>query len=262
MPSLQWNRVGMGKYVCIMRILRCFDFLSAAKHEMQPWRDRTFKEIRYLANKGKGATDSHLIMRIISFLVILISRIRRRVKMVFLRSVFRKAGRGFVFDPDGHYSFSTIEVGDDVYIGAGAILQAPMSSITIGNKVMLGPNVTILGGDHSFSEIGRFMFDVHDKKPGDDLPVVIEDDVWIGANAVLLKGVRIGRGSIVAAGALVRNEIPPYCICAGIPAKIVGIRWSIDELRKHEEALYPPERRLNDATLSILANIKENFSKK
>jgi len=77
-----------------------------------------------------------------------------------------------------------------------------------------GSNVTIIGGDHNASVVGKFMYDyeVQEKRPEDDQDVIIEDDVWIGTGAIILKGVRLGRGSIVAAGALVRKDVLPYTI--------------------------------------------------
>ena len=62
---------------------------------------------------------------------------------------------------------------------------------------------------------------------GPEAPVALENDVWIGANVVLLKGMTIGRGAIVAAGAVVRHSIPPYEICGGVPAKKIGERRSV-----------------------------------
>jgi acetyltransferase-like isoleucine patch superfamily enzyme len=162
-------------------------------------------------------------------------RIRRRLKMILLRSNFRKFGKNFVFDPDGFYSYETIEVGDDVYIGIGANLSASESKIIIGNKVMFGPNVTIMGGDHNTSLIGKYMYDIKDKLPENDLPVIIKDDVWIGTGAIILKGVTIEEGAIVAAGAVVTKNVPEYSIVAGIPAKIVKSRFTSAELLKHKE---------------------------
>ena len=157
--------------------------------------------------------------------------------MYVLRPLFKSYGKNFIFDPSGQYSFSTISVGNDVYIGPGACLLAGDSAIEIGNKVMFGPNVTIMGGDHNFSVVGKYMFDVKEKKPGDDLPVYIHDDVWIGTGAIVLKGVTIGAGSLVAAGALVKDDVPKYAIVAGVPAKIVRMRFSNDEIAAHEQML-------------------------
>lgn len=168
-----------------------------------------------------------------------------RILMYLMRPLFNSHGKNFKFDPFGSYSFQTISVGDDVSFGPGAVLWAHDSSITVGNKVLFGPNVTIMGGDHNTTQLGRFMYDVHEKKPGDDLPVVIEDDVWIGTGVIILKGVRIGRGSIIAAGALVKKDVIPYSIIGGVPARRLKFRWNSEEIMMHEAALYPQEKRFS-----------------
>lgn len=182
-------------------------------------------------------------MRLFAIIYLIVIKIYRRLLMYLIRPLFKSHGKNFMFDPFGSYSYNTISAGDDVFIGLGATLWATESSITIGNKVMFGPNVTIIGGDHNASPIGIFMSDNHIKKTSDDLPVVIEDDVWIGAGAIILKGVRIGRGSIIAAGALVIRDVPPYSIAGGVPAKRLKVRWNCEEIMTHEAALYPPEKR-------------------
>ena len=68
-------------------------------------------------------------------------------------------------------------------------------------------------------------------------PITIEDDVWIGAHSIILKGVTIGRGSVVAAGAVVTKSFPPYSIIGGVPAKLLKMRFTEEEIKKHEEAL-------------------------
>lgn len=75
------------------------------------------------------------------------------------------------------------------------------------------------------------------------MDVTIEEDVWFGANIVLLKGVTIGRGSVVAAGAVVNKSCPPYSIIAGVPAKVIKYRFSIEEALEHESKIYHPENR-------------------
>ena len=165
-------------------------------------------------------------------------RLYRRIVMILFRSLFKKTGRNVVFDPFGVYSFETISIGDDVYIGPGAVLSASESSIDIGNKVMFGPNVTIMGGDHNTSVIGKYMYDIKEKRPEDDLPVVISDDVWLGTGCTILKGVTIGEGAIVAAGALVVKDVPPYTIVGGVPAKVLKERFSKEELKNHKKMLY------------------------
>lgn len=169
--------------------------------------------------------------------------------MYVLRPAFKRYGKNFIFDPDGQYTFHTIEVGDDVFIGPGAILQASVSGIIIGSKVLFGPSVIIRGGNHNTGEVGQFMFDVKVKRPEDDEFVVIEDDVWVGARATILKGVRVGRGAIIAAGAVVTKDVPPYTIVGGVPARVMKVRFDIETLLDHEAQLYAPNRRLTEAQL-------------
>lgn len=177
-------------------------------------------------------------MKTLSHIIILLRKIYRRVLMLSLRHAFKKHGKNFIFDPFGVYSFESIEVGEHVYIGLNpTILAKKGNTITFGNKIMLGPNVTIMGGDHRSQVIGKYMFDVKDKLPENDQPVIIEDDVWIGSDATILKGVTIGRGSIVAANALVIKSVPPYSIVGGVPAKILKKRFNEEEIAEHEKRL-------------------------
>ena len=87
--------------------------------------------------------------------------------------------------------------------------------------------------------IGKHLIDVTDdeKSPEQDLPVVIEDGVWCGANVTILKGVTIGRGSIVAAGAVVTKSCAPYSIIGGIPAKLIRMRFTPLQILEHERLL-------------------------
>ena len=83
------------------------------------------------------------------------------------------------------------------------------------------------------------MFQVTDneKRPEDDRDVIIEDDVWIGAKTTILKGVTIGRGAVIAAGALVVKNVEPYSIVGGVPARFIKMRFSPEEIESHEKAL-------------------------
>ena len=82
---------------------------------------------------------------------------------------------------------------------------------------MFGPNVTIITGDHRIDIPGRPMISLTDKDklPENDQDVILEGDNWIGANATILKGVKIGLGAVVAAGSLVNHDIPPFSIWGG-----------------------------------------------
>jgi acetyltransferase-like isoleucine patch superfamily enzyme len=95
----------------------------------------------------------------------------------------------------------------------------------------------MMGGDHNTSQLGKYMFDVTEKLPENDVPIIIEDDVWIGTGAIILKGVTIGEGAIVAAGALVIKDVPPYSVVGGIPAKVLKLRFTEDQILEHKKNL-------------------------
>lgn len=132
-----------------------------------------------------------------------------------------------------------LSIGDGTSIPKGSTFYCTEAPLTIGKKVIFGPHPTIITGDHRIDIIGKYIIDVtvEEKLPENDAPVVIEDDVWCGANVTILKGVTIGRGSVVAAGAVVTSSFPPYSIIGGVPAKLIKMRFSKEEIHKHEMRL-------------------------
>jgi acetyltransferase-like isoleucine patch superfamily enzyme len=89
--------------------------------------------------------------------------------------------------------------------------------VTIGSHVNLAQGITITALNHNFSDAEKRI----DEQGVNTTPVVIEDDIWIGANAVILPGVTIGQHSVVAAGAIVTKDVPPHSLVAGVPAKVI-----------------------------------------
>jgi len=87
-----------------------------------------------------------------------------------------------------------------------------------------------------------------------ELDIVVEEDVWIGANVTLLPGVKVGRGATVAAGAVVSKDIPPYCVAGGVPAKFIKFYWSIDTILEHEAKCYSEEERYTREQLTEIFN--------
>jgi maltose O-acetyltransferase len=183
-------------------------------------------------------------MKILAQLYILTLKVFRRLRMYILRPLFKRYGSGFWFDPDGYYTHRNITVGDNVNLGLKPILMAELSEIHIGNHVMFGPEVVVVGGGHNTKVVGRFMTDVHEKTGNEDLGVIVEDDVWVGARAIILRGVCVGRGSIIGAGSVVTKSVPPYAIVGGNPAHVLNFRWNVESILEHEKVLYSPEKRL------------------
>ncbi|MGN0090944.1 MAG: acyltransferase [Alloprevotella sp.] len=162
------------------------------------------------------------------------------------KRAMRHCGRGVYLRPMSSdiKGICNLSVGDGTSIPKGATFYCTDAPLTIGRKVIFGPRPTIVTGDHRTDLIGKYIIDVttEEKLPENDQPVVIEDDVWCGANVTILKGVTIGRGSIVAAGAVVTQSFPPYSVIGGVPAKLLKMRFTPEEIAEHEKMLYKLER--------------------
>ena len=124
-------------------------------------------------------------------------------------------------------------------------IMYPHSGAAEGLRVKTGNHAMILG---------RFYRTIkEDEKPsGLDKDVIVESDVWIGCNVTLLAGVTIGRGCTIAAGAVVTKSMPPYCVVAGVPAKPIKFKWTINEIMEHERVLYPQEERFSEFELKAI----------
>jgi len=119
-----------------------------------------------------------------------------------------------------------VGIGDDVYIGPECWFMTTEAQIRIGSGVIFGPQVALITGNHNTGVPGMQMFDVKEKRPFDDEDVTIEDDVWIGFPAPILKGVAAGTGSVIAARAVVTRDVPSYQVVGGVPAKNLYSRSS------------------------------------
>ena len=109
-----------------------------------------------------------------------------------------------------------ISIGDSSYIGPNSVLFGA-GGIEIGAGVLISPGVVITSHQHTFAEAHRWMRE----QPSEFSPVVIEDNVWIGSNATILPGLRIGSGSVIGAGAVVTRNVPPKTLCVGVPARAI-----------------------------------------
>lgn len=105
--------------------------------------------------------------------------------------------------------------------------------LIIGNFCSIADNVSfLLAGEHDYSLISTFpfrRFRPYKKKYNDSISkgkIIIDDDVWIGFGSIILSGVHIGKGAVIAAGAVIANDIPPYAIVGGVPAKVIKYRFT------------------------------------
>ena len=142
----------------------------------------------------------------------------RAIRAFALKRLFRRFGKGVNIEPKViFYKISESEIGDHSGIGMGSFIGI----VKIGRDVMIGEQLMAISQNHEFSDTNIPM-----RKQGwqKDEPIVIEDDVWVGARVTILPGVTIGKGAIVGAASVVTRDVPPYAVVAGNPAKKIGQR--------------------------------------
>ena len=142
-----------------------------------------------------------------------------------------------------------------------ATISAILSKFIMKKGSAAAEGFSVHTGNH-MQLVGKFWRTItnEDKLNSDkvfDKDVIVEEDVWIGCNVTLLAGAHLCRSSIIAAGAVVNSEIPPYCIAGGVPAKPIKFKWTIEQILEHEKALYSEKERFSREELErIFAKTK------
>ncbi len=152
-----------------------------------------------------------------------------------IRELFGHAGKDAWVESNFRCDYGTqISVGDYVFINYDCIFL-DIAPITIGNRVMFGPKVCVYTVNHPLTP------EVRNTDLEYGRPVTIEDNVWIGGNTVILPGVTIGEGAVIAAGSIVNRDIPPRVIAGGNPCRVIRPLTGEDRdkweaaLREHRE---------------------------
>jgi maltose O-acetyltransferase len=146
------------------------------------------------------------------------------LRVMAWRPLLGACGKRLMIDHRVYFKYPwLVRLGDDVSINRGAAFFPGMlrrAEITIGNWVRIAPNVSFYAAGHDPDD--PHLADVAS-------PITVGDGAWLGAGCILLPGARIGRGAVVAAGAVVRGEVPAGAIVAGVPARVIRMRageWS------------------------------------
>lgn len=194
------------------------------------------------------------------------SWIIRMMKIFFFKRKWRKLNRHNSTYPLDLFPISVASVGRFTYGGLRVLAFGEEHKVTIGDFCSIGPNVLfLLKADHPINNLSTFPFKVkvlgeayEATSKGD---IILEDDVWIGANATILSGVTIGKGAVVAAGAVVTESIPPYAIVGGVPAKVIKYRFSneiIETLKEFDYSKIGYEQIKDNIDLLYTAVTEEN----
>ena len=138
--------------------------------------------------------------------------------------------------------YTNIDKGAIIMNTKAKFIMRKYSGAAFGLTVITGGHLSVPGKHHK--QVTNKMKEELDVNKEEDKDIIVEEDVWIGARVTLLRGITLGRGCIVGAGSVVRKSVPPYAIVVGNPAKIVGFRFTPQEMAIHEESLVPKDERI------------------
>lgn len=173
--------------------------------------------------RTKSPAGNRFANRVANRLLFGLARLRARLWQPFVKHMGTAVylmRDCYITSPQG------ISVGNYVCINRHTLLGG-QGSLTIGNYVNIGPNCNLITANHRFDQPDKPMA-FQGITTG---PIVIEDDVWLGVNVTVLPNVRIGRGAVVGASAVVTKDVPPYAIVAGVPARV--LRYRFDEVTRN-----------------------------
>ena len=163
-----------------------------------------------------------------------------RFNLILFRKRWREKNRFNTTIAINLFDINSVVIGKNTYGGIAVLNYNDFYKLTIGNFCSIATDVMfILDADHYTNHISTFPFKVKllgEKQEGVSKgDIIVADDVWIGYGATIMSGVHIGQGAVVAAGAVVTKDVPPYAIVGGVPAKVIKYRFDpemIEELLK------------------------------
>lgn len=159
------------------------------------------------------------------------SAVLSHVKLVWFRRKWRRQNTHNLTAAKNCFNARCVTVGKGTY---GELdvrhFGNPDERVVIGNYCSIGPECVFLtGGEHRYDGLSTYPFRVMQGLTENESvtrgPIVLEDDVWLGFRTTVMSGVTIGRGAVVAAGAVVTKDVPPYAIVGGVPAKVIKYRF-------------------------------------
>ncbi len=152
---------------------------------------------------------------------------------------FGSVGSNFLMHSKGIFKGSeNVFIGDNVILSDHVQFLTTHAKIIIGNGVLMGAYTTIITGNHRTDLVGKYFYEHNeefDKLPENDADVVIDDDVWLGVYCIITKGVHIGKGCVIAAGAVITKDVPPYTIYISKEKQFP--RFTPEQIIEHERIL-------------------------
>jgi len=193
----------------------------------------------------------------------MIHQILGKLKLFLFKKKWKRVNKHNFTNPRNVFPIQRVEVGKYSYGPLNVrTREAENEKLIIGSFVSIAEDVLfILGGNHNIETFSTYPFKVMFRGDKQEAwskgPIIVEDDVWIGARSLILSGVTIGKGAIVAAGSVITKNVPPYSIVGGNPAKIIRYRFEDNIIKELLEIDY--------STINkkfVLDNIDNSYNKK
>lgn len=170
----------------------------------------------------------------------LLNYLKNELKYILLKLNWKKLNKHNFTTIGNFFDLSKVSIGKGTYGKLNIkTFGSKKESLKIGNYVSIAANVTfILGGNHDYKTLSTYPFKKKFFNIDESLskgPIIVEDDVWIGNDVLVLSGVKLGKGSVIAARSVVTKDIEPYSIVAGNPCKIIKYRFEEDIIKALNE---------------------------
>ena len=163
--------------------------------------------------------------------------IKRKITLIKTKKRWRKRNAHNFTCVNSVFDHNLVEVGNYTYGTINISSSRSLSRVIIGNYCSIADSVLfIINNEHNLNTISTYPFASRIIGEGPEAlskgDIIVEDDVWIGNRAIIMSGIRIGQGAVIAAGAVVTKDVPEYAIIGGVPATIIRKRFSDDVIAK------------------------------
>ena len=182
-----------------------------------------------------------LIFRLHKTFKVLLTGFKKNIEVLYMKKKWRELNKHNSTVAESFFPINCVTVGNYSYGKLNIhYWDEKKEKLTLGNYVSIANGVKfILGGNHSFNTLSTYPFKINvlESDQTESLSkgaIIVKDDVWIGTDAIILSGVKIGQGAVIAAGSVVSKDVPPYSITAGNPAKVIKYRFDEDLIKKLE----------------------------
>lgn len=195
--------------------------------------------------------------------MILISRVYHRICSLFFRWTFKSVNKTASLDHRTLvFNHNNLVMAENTNIDKGATIMNSRAKLVFKKNSGAAIGLLAITGNH-MSVVGKNLKQITDKTKDEldfnhemDKDIVVDEDVWIAAHVTLLSGTHLGRGCEVGAGTVVRGSVPPYAVVIGNPCKVVGFRFTPEEIIEHEKVQYEESERI---PLEVLEKNYEKF---